>query len=142
MKFSNIQIIGSLSYPISFMSLLLGTLSWHFHVREVVLDNLTWKQKIKVVPFFFLIVVKKVWIMANLVNTLALVVEVNIESIVILNVVKALPFLTVISLQLVLHLGMGFSIKVALLGCIANLTTSWTNLLLVFINSTLLSVVS
>ena len=125
MKFSNIQIIGSLSYPISFISLLLGTISWHFHVREVVLDNLTWKQKFKVVPFFFLIVVKKVWIMANLVNTLALVVEANIESIVIINVVKALPFLTVISLQLVLHLGMGFSIKAALLGCIANLTTSW-----------------
>lgn len=125
MKFSNIQIIGSLSYPISFISLLLGTISWHFHVREAVLDNLTWKQKIKVVPFFFLIMVKKVWIMANLVNTLALVVEVNIKSIVIVNVVKALPFLTVISLQLVLHLGMGFSIKSALLGSIANLTTLW-----------------
>ena len=59
MEFTTVQIIASMSYPLSFVSLLLGTISWHFHNKEVVLDTLKWSQKLKVVPFFLVIIVQK-----------------------------------------------------------------------------------
>ena len=59
MEFTTVQIIASMSYPLSFVSLLLGTISWHFHNKEVVLDTLKLCQKLKVVPFFLVMIVQK-----------------------------------------------------------------------------------
>ena len=59
MEFTTVQIIASMSYPLSFVSLLLGTISWHFHNKEVVLDTLKLSEKLKVVPFFLVIIVQK-----------------------------------------------------------------------------------
>ena len=125
MKFSMVQIIGSLSYPSSFISLLLGTISWHFHVREVILDNLSLTHKLKVVPFFFSITVTKVWTMAHLINTLTSLAETNIELQLIVYMVKLLPCLITITSQFILHWKMRFSFQTTILGSLANLTTLW-----------------
>ena len=124
-EFSWVQTIGAISFPISFISLLSGTILWHFHVKEVIRENLSIVQKIKVAPFFLCIVVAKVWVMADLCNTLSCIAKENAHYSLLLDVAKLLLFLTAISIQVVLHLGMRFSLKVAVLGSLANLTTLW-----------------
>ena len=70
MHFSVMQIIGALSYPISLGSLVLGTISWHFHIKETVLQTLTILDRILVFPFFTAIILTKVWVLTDTLNTL------------------------------------------------------------------------
>ena len=65
-----IQIFGFLAYPMSIGSLVLGTISWHFHRKETVLETLTIMDRIKVAPFFILVILTKVWVLADTLNTL------------------------------------------------------------------------
>ena len=125
MKFSTLQIIGSLSLPISFLSLLLGTISWHFHVREVVLDNLSLKQKISIAPFFLSIIVTKVWVLAHLLNTVTILAEAQTKLAIGVCIALFTPLILIIGIQILLHFILTFSVKSALLGSIANLTTLW-----------------
>ena len=116
-EFTIQQKLGFISFPLSFLSLALGTIAWHFHHREIVLNNLRFVQKVKVSPFFLFIILKKVWVLANLFNTLRLL---NYHEFIIL------PFLLVILAQIVLHLYMGYSLKRTCLGSLANVITLWS----------------
>ena len=119
------QKIGSLAYPISFLSLVMGTITWHFHIREVVLENLPITQKAKAGPFFLIIVIQKSWIMADLCFTMTTIVWDHTELNWLVYLVKALPLFLVIICEMVLHLAMPFPLKTATLGSIANFTTLW-----------------
>ena len=119
------QKIGSLAYPISFLSLVMGTITWHFHIREVVLENLPITQKAKAGPFFLIIVIQKSWVMADLCSTMTMIVLENTDIHWLVYLAKALPLFLVITCEMVLHLAMPFPLKTATLGSIANITTLW-----------------
>ena len=62
---------------------------------------------------------------AALSDTLATVTEAGSNNGIAHLLVKALPVVTVITLQFVLHLMMRFSVKSSILGSVANLTSLW-----------------
>ena len=119
------QKIASLAYPISFLSLVMGTITWHFHVREVILDNLSMKQKAKAGAFFLTIVFQKSWVLADLCSTMGSTFLDNTEINWLVYLSKALPLFLVIICEMALYLAMSFPLKTAILGSIANLTTLW-----------------
>ena len=88
------------------------------------MDSLSFAQKVKVAPFFSCIVLQKVWVMADLCQTLTKIAE-DSSVLVLTHMAMLLPVLTVVSIQLTLHLAMRFSMREAILGSVANLTTLW-----------------
>ena len=126
------QIIGILSYPISIGSLLLGSISWHYHHKENILDSLTVVEKLRLAPFFVVIIVTKIWVMADASNTLHWATEIILETdffiqnphqlpfSVLSHFITLLPIIIAISNQLYLHKKTGFSFKESCLGSLAN----------------------
>ena len=104
MEFSYLQIIGAASFPVSFFTLVMGTIVWHFHINEVILDNLRWKRKGQVTPFFFFIIIQKVWVMADLCSKLSKVPEEMVPNQALLTVLQLLPVTTIIAVELILHM--------------------------------------
>ena len=88
------------------------------------MDSLSFAQKVKVAPFFSCIVLQKVWVMADLCQTLTTIAE-DSSVMALTHMAMLLPVLTVVSIQLTLHLAMRFSMREAILGSVANLTTLW-----------------
>ena len=117
------QMLGFMSYPISFITLALGTVSWHFHVREVVLDNLGIMDKVKVAPFFLSIIVSKVFVLANAIENLRLSMadcrgcNWHLHAICLL--------LLIVATQMILHLKMKYSTRRSIFGSLANVITLW-----------------
>ena len=103
MEFSYLQIIGAASFPVSFFSLVMGTIVWHFHINEVILDNLRWKRKGQVTPFFFFIIIQKVWVVADLCSKLSRVPEEMVPSQALLTLLQLLPIILIIAMELMLH---------------------------------------
>ena len=112
-----------MSFPISFITLALGTISWHFHVREVVLDNLGIMDKVKVAPFFLSIIVSKVFVLANTFENLRLSMadcsgcNWHLHAICLL--------LLIVAIQMTLHLKMKYSTRRSIFGSLANVITLW-----------------
>ena len=121
MTFSWTQIVGALAWPVSYFSLVLGTISWHFHIREIVLENLSFLDRMKVVPFFFIIITTKVWVTADLCNTIHAVMEGLSGLFTSLAIVA--PFALTFGLQVALHWALRFPTQQTLLGSIGGLTT-------------------
>ena len=121
-QFTLIQQLGFLSFPISFLTLALGTLTWHFHEREIVLDNLKISEKIKSIPFFVAIITSKVWVMALFIDTLRLVLR---DSEMWMYVAISTLVFLIIGFQLGLHLMMKFTTGRSVVGSLANLITLW-----------------
>ena len=123
MEYTPLQLIGMMSFPISIVSLVLGTIQWHFHHKEIVLESLTLKDKLKVAPFFVLIILTKVWVIADTCNTLDRVVRAHTEETAWIYLVKVLPFAVILVSQVILHLKIGFSIKRSMIGGLANISS-------------------
>ena len=125
MEFSYLQIIGAASFPVSFFSLVMGTIVWHFHINEVILDNLRWKRKGQVMPFFFFIIIQKVWVVADLCSKLSMVSEEAVPNQALLTLLQLFPITLIIAMELMLHVWIGFPTRSTILGSMANLTTLW-----------------
>ena len=92
----------------------LGTLSWHFFVKETVLRSLTICERLKVIPFFLIIILTKVWVMADLTITLHT-----------FSYAMMVPIAAVAVIQFFLHQRMKFSLNASCLGSLANMVTIW-----------------
>ena len=75
LRFEVQQQLGEASYPMSFISLSLGTVAWHWHIRDTIEDRLRFVEKIKSVPFFLFNIIPRVWCMSDLVNTLRAIIK-------------------------------------------------------------------
>lgn len=124
MAFSWKQIIGALAFPVSYISLVLGTMSWHFHLRETVLDNLRFMEKLKIGPFFLVTITTKVWVTSDLCNTIHGLLQEKFEQLAsALGWTPLLPFLIMFCVQMVLHYKLHFSVKQMWLGSISGLAS-------------------
>ena len=119
------QIIGFVAFPISFLSLVLGTMSWHFHLKETVFETLTLLDRIKVAPFFLCIIVSKVWVMSDFLNTLRLVLQINVDIQSIIHISLMMTIFLLIGIQIFLHKLAKFKFAESWLGSMANLVTLW-----------------
>ena len=70
MRFELLQQLGFASYPMSFISLALGTVAWHWHIRDTIEERLKIVEMLKSVPFFLFNIIPRVWCLADLVSTL------------------------------------------------------------------------
>ena len=124
MAFSWKQLVGALAFPVSYLSLVLGTLSWHFHIRETVLDNLRFVEKLKICLFFLVTVTTKVWVTSELCNTIQGLVQEKLDTLTsTLGWMPLLPFLIMFCVQMVLHHNLQFSAKQMWLGSISGLAS-------------------
>ena len=128
--FTLIQLLGILSYPMSIVSLLLGSISWHYHHKENILDSLTLLEKIKVSPFFVFIIVTKVWVMADTCNTLHWTTEFwacnlrkNVGCWLFTHIITFLPLMIALIVQLIMHVKTKFTFKQSCLGSMANIVS-------------------
>ena len=121
-SFQTSQAIGFLAFPISYVSLVLGTISWHFHHRENIMNNLKISQKLRVFPFFLVIITTKVWALADFFNTVWDVLnENNLESNgIILSASVMLPFLVILCVQTIVHRAAKCTMEESVLGSLAN----------------------
>ena len=109
-----------MSYPVSFISVLLGTITWHFHSKDIQ-NNLTFTEQRRVVPFFLIIILTKSWVMAELCQTISIATT-DWAKVWFYSTV-ALLFLLLITAQLILHVKMKYSIVESLFGSLANLVS-------------------
>ena len=132
-KFSVPQIIGFVSYPFSIISLVTGTIYWHFHRKDIIEKEEKERLKIsdvaKVAPFFTMIIVTKVWVIADTCATLHSLSETMVENHkwpeVSIQIVKSLPFSLPFIAQIFLSLKMKLSFKETVMNCLANQISLW-----------------
>ena len=108
-NFTTLQILGSLAWPVSFITMVLTCISWHYHHKEVQ-GSLSWGTKLKVMPFFFVSVCMKVWVLALTSHACKG------------SAWSATPVMLIIVYQVILHKTIGFASKDVVSGAVHNLS--------------------
>ena len=112
LSLTTLQCIGLAAFPFSFVSLTLGSMDQQFLKQELKYKS-TLKAKASVSPFFLVIAVTKVWIVADTMCSVHMIHP----------YLSPLPLMLLLAIQLILSLKMGINLKESIYCSVGNLSS-------------------